>query len=309
MNLSIERLGQGERIAAGSALALFACMFLSWFNFSYTASNAWESLHYTSPILAISIVATLGIAFAEVRELDIGDIPGGLVVFVLGCLSALLILFRLIDPVSTPGIEGGSTSGSVEAGAFLSFFAALGIAAGGYVTTDGKAVDRLKALLPSGSGAGGGFPAAPPPPAPAQPQAAAPTPPVPAAAPPAVTPPPPQPPSPAVHPPAPEPPAAGTGDSAQPEAPDSLSASAPEPSAVSAEPAEPSSPPAAPEVTSAPESDRPAEAEAPAAPAEESVEEDPRSVFCEGCGAPLRTADRFCRKCGHEQAQVAGAES
>lgn len=276
MNLRIERLGQGERIAAGSALALFACMFLSWFNFSYTASNAWESLHYISPILAISIVATLGIAFAEVREFDIGEIPGGLVVFVLGCLSALLILFRLIDPISTPGIEGGSAAGSVEAGAFLGFFAALGIAAGGYVTTDGKAVDRLKALLPSGSGTSGGFPA-PPPPAPAQPPAAAPTPPAPAPAPPTVTPPPP-PPSPPVPPPAPEPPAA-------------------------------SSPPAGPEDTSPPESDPPAEPEAPAAPAVESAEEDTRSVFCEGCGSPLRSADRFCRKCGHGQAQVAAAES
>lgn len=299
MNLNIERLGQGEKIAAGSALALFVCMFLSWFNFSYTASNAWESLHYTSAILAISIVATLGVAFAEVRELDLGDIPGGLVVFVLGCLSALLILFRLIDPVSTPGIEGGSTSGSVEAGAFLGFFAALGIAAGGYVTTDGKAIDRLKALLPSSSGASGGVPAAPPT-SPVQPQAVAPTPPVPAAAPPAVTPPSPRP-SPAVPTPAPESLAASTGGSARSEAPDSLPASASDPSPASAEPAEASSPPAVPEVTSPPESDRPAEAEAPVA---ESMEEDPRSVFCEGCGAPLRAADRFCRKCGHKQAPV-----
>jgi hypothetical protein len=301
MNLSIERLGQGEKIAAGSALALFACMFLSWFNFSYTASNAWESLHYISPILAISIVSTLGIAFAEVRELDIGEIPGGLVVFVLGCLSALLILFRLIDPISTPGIEGGSTAGSVEAGAFLGFFAALGIAAGGYVTTDGKAVDRLKALLPSGTGAGGdrSFPTAPPPP-PVQPQAAAPSQPAPAASPP--------PPSPPAPPPAPEPPVAGAGSSAHSAGPDSPSASAPEP-AASAGPAEDSSPPAPPEVAPPPESDPPAEAEEPAPPAEESAEGDPRSVFCEGCGGSLRPQDRFCRKCGHEQAQVAGAES
>jgi hypothetical protein len=260
MNLRIEQLGQGEKIAAGSALALFACMFLSWFNFSYTASNAWESLHYTSPILAVSIVATLGIAFAEVRELDIGDIPGGLVVFVLGCLSALLILFRLIDPVSTPGIEGGSTSGSVEAGAFLGFFAALGIAAGGYIATDGEAVDRLKAFLPSGSGANGGFPSAPSPP-PVQPQAPAPTP----------APPTPAPPTPA--PPTPAPPAAA----AQPS------------------PAVPSPTPGPPE--------------APAAPDGQSVGEDPRSVFCEGCGSPLRAVDRFCRTCGHEQAQVSGPAS
>ena len=307
MNLSIERLGQGERIAAGSALALFACMFLSWFNFSYTASNAWESLHYISPILAISIVSTLGFAFAQVRELDIGDIPGGLVVFVLGCLSALLILFRLIDPISTPGIEGGSTAGSVEAGAFLGFFAALGIAAGGYVTTDGKAVDRLKALLPSGAGAAGGFPASPPPPV--RPQTVAPTPPpAPAtaspAAPPAVTPP--QAPVPAVPPPVSGPPVADADVSQRLAGPESLSSPAPQPSAASADATEPL--PASPEVAPA-EPDPPAQAEAPAVPSEESVEEDPLSVFCEGCGSPLRPHDRFCRKCGHKQAQAPEAGS
>jgi hypothetical protein len=238
MNAKIERLGQGERIAAGSALALLVCMFLSWFNFSYTASNAWESLHYTSPFLAISIVATLGVAFAEAREMSIGDIPGGLVIFVLGCLSALLILYRLIDPISTPGIEGGSTSGSVEAGAFLGFFAALGIVGGGYVATDGKAVDRLKALLPSSPGTAAGYPASsPPPPAP-------------------------------------------------PQAPVSASAA-------------PASPVLQPEVSTLPSS-----SPAPT----ETVEDAPQSVFCEGCGSTLRPQDRFCRKCGHEQAQISGPE-
>jgi hypothetical protein len=280
MNLRIESLGQGEKIAAGSALALFACMFLSWFNFSYTASNAWESLHYSSPILAISIVATLGVAFAEVREMSIGEIPGGLVIFVLGCLSALLILFRLIDPISTPGIEGGSTSGSVEAGAFLGFFAALGIAAGGYVATDGKAVDRLKALLPSGAGTPGSFPTAPPPPPP-QPQVPTPAaaPPAPASSAPVTVTPPPQPPSPPVPPVAPEPPVLGGAGIEAPAAPE--------------QPATP------------PEPEQTAEADLPAAVSAESAEEDPRLVFCEGCGGQLRPQDRFCRKCGHQQAQVA----
>jgi len=236
MDLKIERLGQGERIAAGSALALLACMFLSWFNFGSVSLSAWDSLHYVSPILVISVVATLGVAFAELREMSIGDVPGGLVVFVLGCLSALLVLYRLIDPISTPGLEGGSVSASVEAGTFLGFFAAIGIAVGGYVATDGKAVDRLKALLPSGAGAPKNFPppSPPPPPAPAAPAAPAP---------------------PAV----PDPPAA------------------PAPS--------PPPPPAAPEPPTAP---------APPTPSQ--------SVFCEGCGSPLRPEDRFCRKCGHQQA-------
>lgn len=298
--MRIERLGQGERIAAGSALALFACMFLSWFNFSYTASSAWESLHYISPILAISIVATLGIALAKVREFDVGDIPGGLVVFVLGCVSALLILFRLIDPISTPGIEGGSTSGSVEAGAFLGFFAALGIAAGGYVTTDGKAVDRLKALLPSGSGAPGNFPAPPPPaPAPAQPQAAAPqaSTPAPTAAPPPAATPAPAAPGSTTPPAAPEAPERD-GGSEQPVGRGVPSGPGPELSAESAGSME-AAPPAAPS-----QAELPAEADPPAA-----AEEEPRSVFCEGCGGSLRPQDRFCRKCGHQQAQVGAAES
>lgn len=283
-NLNFERLGQGEKIAAGSALALLVCMFLSWFNFSYTASNAWESLHYISPILAISIVATLGVAFSEAREMSIGDIPGGLTIFVLGCLSALLILFRLIDPISTPGIEGGSTSGSVEAGAFLGFFAALGIAAGGYVATDGKAVDRLKALLPSGSGPPGGFPsAAPPPPAPE---------PVPSAAPPASAPPSPSTP----QPPSPPIPAPVPSVSAGPEAESASTASA-----ASTQP-EPPAPPADPEPgAEAGPSPEPDSARAESA---EPPEEIPQSVFCEACGTSLRPHDRFCRKCGHQQASL-----
>lgn len=151
MDVKIERLGQGEKIAAGSAIALLACMFLSWFNFGYHASNAWEALHYVSPLLAIAIAATLGVAFAEASDRSIGDIPGGMAVFVLGVLSALLVLYRLIDPVSVPAFDGGSISASVEAGAFLGFFAAAGIAVGGYIATDGMAIDRLRALLPTGA--------------------------------------------------------------------------------------------------------------------------------------------------------------
>jgi len=300
MNLNIERLGQGERIAAGSALALLVCMFLSWFNFSYTASNAWESLHYISPILTISIVATLGVAFSEAREMSIGDIPGGLTIFVLGCLSALLILFRLIDPISTPGIEGGSTSGSVEAGAFLGFFAALGIAAGGYVATDGKAVDRLKALLPSGIGTPGSFPAAPPPPAPVQPPVPAPT-----AAPPAPAPPvpsPSRPPSPSVPPPAPEPPVGAGAEAESALAPQSAS---PAPVAST----EPDPPAASPEPEPVVEANPSPGPDSAAADSAEPAEEVSQSVFCEGCGAPLRPQDRFCRKCGHQQAPIAAPES
>ncbi|HEV7615451.1 MAG TPA: zinc ribbon domain-containing protein [Solirubrobacterales bacterium] len=201
MNLDLQRLSSGERIAAGSALALLVCMFFGWFSFGFETLNAWEGLDYISPILTVAIVATVGIAFMKATDRSIGDIPGGMTIFVLGCVAALLILFRLIDPVSYPGVEGAEANSSAAAGLFLALIAAAGVAAGGYLATGGTALDQLKTLLPSGS-------PAMPPPAPRPPAPPAPTPPpapaatapfpaTPAPAPPVVAPPAPSPAQPA----------------------------------------------------------------------------------------------------------------
>ncbi len=188
MDLKLERLSSGEQVAAGSALALFACMFFGWFNFGFETRNAWESLHYISPILTVAIVLTLGVAFFKATERSLGDIPDGSMIFTLGCVAALLILYRLIDPISLPGAEGFEPTGSVQAGLFLALLAAAGIATGGYLATGGTALNQLKSLIPSASPA----PPSPQPPPAAAPQAppaaAAPPPPPAAAAPVAPTP-------------------------------------------------------------------------------------------------------------------------
>ena len=172
MDMKLERLSSGERIAAGSALALFVCMFFGWFNFGFGTATAWEALHYISPILAIAIVATVGIAFMKAGAWSLGDIPDGMTIFVLGCLATVLVLFRLIDPVF---------SSSAEAGMFLGLLAAAGIAVGGYLATGGTALDRVKALMPSASPAPLP-PQAAPPPSQSPPPAAAPAPPSPSPA-------------------------------------------------------------------------------------------------------------------------------
>jgi hypothetical protein len=179
MNLRLDNLNSGEQIAAGSALALLVCMFFGWFNFGFETLNAWESLHFISPVLAVVIALTLAIAGMKAAGRDLGDIPTGSVIFTSGCLALLLILFRLIDPVSFHGGEGFETSGSVEAGIFLALLAAGGIAGGGYLATGGTALDQLKKLIPTGT------PPPPPPPGPAVAPPAAPQAPMsPAAAPP-----------------------------------------------------------------------------------------------------------------------------
>jgi hypothetical protein len=164
MDLKAQRLSQGEKIAAGSALALFVCMFLGWFNFGFGVANAWDSLHYVAPILAIAIVATLAIAFLKASARDIGDIPAGSVIFALGCAAALLILFRLLDPISAGDASpfgGGAIeeSSSPEAGLFLGLVAAVGIAIGGYIATGGRALEQVKKLF---AGSGVAAPAPPP---------------------------------------------------------------------------------------------------------------------------------------------------
>ena len=157
MNLRLDRLNSGEQIAAGSALALLVCMFFGWFNFGFETLNAWESLHFISPILTVVIVVAVALAGMKAAGKSLGDIPAGSLTFALGCIAFVLILFRLIDPVSFHGGEGFETSGSVEAGIFLALLAAAGIAAGGYLAT-GRTLEQLKKLIPQSS------PAPPPPP-------------------------------------------------------------------------------------------------------------------------------------------------
>jgi zinc ribbon protein len=176
MSIELNRLNTGEQVAAGSAIALFVCMFFSWFNFGFETLNAWEALDYISPILTVVIAAVLGIAFMKVTGRSIGDIPSAPLIFSLGCLAALLILYRLIDPVSLSGGEGFEPTSSVQAGLFLALLASAGVAVGGYLASGGTVLNQLKERLPSANQ---------PPPPPAQPAAAPPPPPPPPASTPA----------------------------------------------------------------------------------------------------------------------------
>jgi hypothetical protein len=169
MNVELERLNNGERIAAGSALALFVCMFFRWFNFGFDTASAWSALHYISPILTVVIVYTVGVVAMKALDKDLGDLPRSSAIVALGGFATVLILFRLIDPVSSPGSEGFGTNGSAEAGLFLGLIAAVGIGVGGYLASGGTAFDQLRAMLPT-------QPPSPPPPAPPVSTPPAPTP-------------------------------------------------------------------------------------------------------------------------------------
>ncbi|HWO16598.1 MAG TPA: hypothetical protein VNM89_07795 [Solirubrobacterales bacterium] len=173
--MDVNRLSQGEKIAGVSAILLFISMFFAWFGFdtgveelqsqfgievgatSFTF-NAWESFDFIDLILLLTVV--VAVATVALRASDMAvEFPLNSAVAVLGGLSFLLVLYRIIDP---PG------SADREWGVFLGLILTALVAFGGYRAMEeegvsfGDAADRLGG---GGDGpAGGGTPPPPPPP-------------------------------------------------------------------------------------------------------------------------------------------------
>jgi hypothetical protein len=191
----LDKLSPGEKIAGGSAIALFIFMFFNWFgaevsgvngfsgSVSGSAGNAWDTLDFIPIVLLITVIAAL--VMAGLRLADSAyepPVPMSTIVTALGVISVLLILFRILVPPTLASFGGVSVDATLSVGIFLGLIAAGGIAYGGYSTmreegiTFGDAADRLSS---------GG--SAPPPPPPQQPSSQVPPPPPPSSS----TPPPP----------------------------------------------------------------------------------------------------------------------
>ncbi len=191
--MDLNRLTQGEKIAGVSAILLFVFMFFNWYGVTISGGgqtlavggggNAWDSLDFIPILLLIAIVATIGIVAVEASESDV-DMPvhGATIITVVGVISFLLILFRIIDTPTFASYAGVSAEGSVEFGIFISLIAAAGMAFGGWRamqeegTSFGDAADRLSGGGP-GAGPSGGPPPPPPPPPPTSPPPPPPPPP------------------------------------------------------------------------------------------------------------------------------------
>jgi hypothetical protein len=190
--MDLNRLTQGEKIAGVSAILLFIFMFFDWYGVSISGGgqsfdvggggNAWDALDFIPILLLIAIVATIAIVAVEASESDIEmPVHGATIITVVGVISFLLILFRIIDTPTFASYAGVSAEGSVRFGIFLSLIAAGGMGFGGWRamqeegTSFGDAADRLSGG--GGSGPSGGPPPPPPPPPPSSPPPPPPPPP------------------------------------------------------------------------------------------------------------------------------------
>ncbi len=198
--MDVDKLSTGEKIAGVSAVLLFIFMFFTWFGVEVSGSggfsgtvpgaggNAWEALDFIPIVLVVTIVVALINVFLRLSDSDYEPpVSMNVAVAILGGLSTLLVLFRIISPPGFGSFGGVSVDATLEFGIFLGLLAAAGIAFGGYRgmqeegVSFGGAADRL-----SDRGPGGG----PPPP----PSGGTPPPPPPSSG---STPPPPPPPPPA----------------------------------------------------------------------------------------------------------------
>jgi len=164
--VDLDKLGVGEKIASASAIALFIFMFFDWFsaevsasNGSFTASaseggNAWDALDNIPIFLVIAIIVVLAVAALRLTDADFEPpFPASAAIAVVGIVSVLLILYRIIDPPGDSGeFAGVSVDISPAFGIFISLIAAAGITYGGY-----------RAMQEEGVNLGGaGSPPAPP---------------------------------------------------------------------------------------------------------------------------------------------------
>jgi hypothetical protein len=173
--MDVNRLTQGEKIAGGSAILLFIVMFFSWFGLPDSAltnalgsagfdttANAWQAFDFIDIVLLITVVVAIAAAVATAADQRV-DFPLSTVVTVLGALSTILVLYRIIDPPS---------DASRKFGVFLGLIFAAALTYGGWLAMQSEgtsfqdAADRLggggRGPGP-GPGAGGGDPYAAPP--------------------------------------------------------------------------------------------------------------------------------------------------
>ena len=171
--MELDRLSTGEKIAGGSALLLFIFMFFDWFKVEVSGSSglfsvsaggsAWDALDVIPIILMIGIVVAVGVAIVRLTDAVLEPpISVNAIVAILGAISVLLILYRIIDPPSAGDIPGVDVNPAI--GIFLGLIAAVGIAYGGYraMQEEGTSFGDLGDQFSSRGGPGAGPPQQPP---------------------------------------------------------------------------------------------------------------------------------------------------
>jgi hypothetical protein len=176
MSFDISRLRRSDRIIGASAVAFFIFLFFfKWYGasssssvggFNYSVSaNGWHTFTNSRWIWIITIIVSLAAVAISAGVLELNTtVQRGVLVAGLGALSAILILYRILDHPSagTSGTISGvhySASVGIKIGIWLGLIAALGLTYGGYLGMQDEGTS-LADVREQASGALGGMSAA-----------------------------------------------------------------------------------------------------------------------------------------------------
>ena len=133
--MDFNKLTVGDKVVAGSGIALFVFWLFPWFKldfFGRTYSQKGTHFFFTGTVpMLIGLVMLAWIVATKLAEVDLPElpIPQGLLILGLGALAALLVILRLL----IGGDDEGTDVLDRAFGIFLATIAAIGLAVGGFL--------------------------------------------------------------------------------------------------------------------------------------------------------------------------------
>ena len=136
--MDLNKLTQGEKIIAGSAIALLIFSFFPWygvdvniagFSRSYNRSG-WDYFLFGIIPVLLAVAMVVLIALNRFTETKLPDppLPWGQIHLIVGCIAAALVLLKLLIGDDVSGFDLDR-----KFGIFLALIAGIGLAAGGFV--------------------------------------------------------------------------------------------------------------------------------------------------------------------------------
>jgi hypothetical protein len=169
MGFQRSRLRRGEIVAGAAAVVLLVAMFvLPWYGYKgelgplaarlglATSRNGWTALETTRWLMLVTILAALALVWLQATR-TAPALPSAfsLLVFLLGTLTALALIYRVLI-----NVPGPNNVVSRDAGAFIGLLSSFAIAYGGYLSLREEGVlpqdapPEIPTIHPGRAGAG-----------------------------------------------------------------------------------------------------------------------------------------------------------
>jgi hypothetical protein len=154
--MDLSKLSLGDKVIAGSGLALFIFWFFPWFKYDFGGfipDVTQKGTHFfftgTVPML-LGLVMIAWVVATKLAQVDLPElpIPQGLLLLGMGGLAAILVVLRLL----IGGDDAGTDVLDRTFGIFLATLAALGLAAGGFLKFQEDGGELPKSGGPQGGG-------------------------------------------------------------------------------------------------------------------------------------------------------------